>query len=133
MQISAFMKKMAACLVPTYEKNRHNTYYRSLGASGAVSAVVFASILFKPLGYMGLVFIPVYMVSFLFGLLYLGVSFWLDKKGGSNVNHSAHIWGALFGLVFVFLSCRFIAHHPILSLFLEDLKNFDLSKIIRTR
>ena len=127
-----YLLALVACLVPTYEKNKNNSYYRSLGASGAVSAVVFASILFRPLGYMGLVFIPVYLVSFLFGLLYLGVSYWLDKKGGGRINHSAHIWGALFGLLFVFLTCHFIAHQPILSQFLENLKNFDLSKIIIT-
>lgn len=128
-----YLLALVACLVPTYEKNKNNSYYRSLGASGAVSAVVFASILFRPLGYMGLVFIPVYLVSFLFGLLYLGVSYWLDKKGGGNINHSAHIWGALFGLLFVFLTSHFIANHPILSLFLENLRNFDLSKIVITR
>ncbi len=127
-----YLLALAACLVPTYEKNKNNSNYRSLGASGAVSAVVFASILFKPLGYMGLVFIPVYLVSFLFGLLYLGVSYWLDKKGGGNINHSAHIWGALFGLVFVFLTCRFIAGYPILSYFIENLRSFDLSKIVTT-
>lgn len=124
-----YILALVASLIPTYEKNKNNSYYRSLGASGAVSAVVFASILFNPLGHMGLILIPLCIVSFLFGLLYLGVSYWLDKRGQGNINHSAHIAGALFGLLFVFIACRFIGD-PILSKFLEDVRHLSASDII---
>jgi len=126
-----YLMALAVCLLPTYKKNKDNYYYRSLGASGAVSAVVFASILLKPLGYMGLFFIPVYLVSFLFGALYLGVSYYLDKRGAGSVNHSAHIWGALFGVVFLFFACRIFTQFPVLSLFIDQIKNFDFTKVLR--
>ncbi|MEO6230466.1 MAG: rhomboid family intramembrane serine protease [Ferruginibacter sp.] len=128
-----YVAALGVCLIPTYIKHKNDYYYRSLGASGAVSAVVFASILFRPLGYMGLIFIPVYMVSFLFGFIYLAITYFLDKSGKGNINHSAHLWGSLFGMVFVFLCCRFIANYPILSIFVDEIKDLSLSNIIRTR
>jgi len=128
-----YIAALAICLIPTYSNNKNNAQYRSLGASGAVSAVVFASILFNPMGYMGLIFIPVYLVSFLFGLVYLAATYYFDKRGNSNINHSAHLWGALFGLVFIIFACNWFGHYPVLSIFLEQLKNFDWSKVVVTR
>ncbi len=128
-----YVLAFAVCLIPTYSRNRNNYNYKSLGASGAVSAVVFASILLNPLGYMGLLFIPVYMVSFLFGGLYLAVSYYLDKRGAGHINHSAHFWGALFGILFLWIAAAAIIHLPLLSLFVEQVKNFDLSQILRTQ
>lgn len=127
-----YISTLAVCLIPTYSNNKNNANYRSLGASGAVSAVVFASILFSPVGYMGMIFIPVYIVSFLFGLIYLAATYYFDKNGSSNINHSAHLWGALFGIVFIIFSCNLIAHYPVLSIFLEDIKNFDWTKVVRS-
>ena len=46
-------------------------------------------------------FIPVGIPGFVFGPAYLLISAWLDRKGGDNINHSAHIWGALFGILFL--------------------------------
>ncbi len=130
--LTMYVAALGVCLIPTYIKHKNDYYYRSLGASGAVSAVVFASILFRPLGYMGLIFIPVYLVSFLFGLIYLAVTYFLDKSGKGNINHSAHLWGSLFGMVFVFLCCRLIANYPILSIFIDEIKDLGLSNLIRT-
>ena len=128
-----YMLALAVSLIPTYQKNKENYYYKSLGASGAVSAVVFAYILLKPITYMGIILIPVYFVSFLFGTLYLLVSYYLDKRGSGNINHSAHIWGALFGLLFLFVACRLFADYPVLSLFIEEVKNFDFKNVVRLR
>lgn len=125
MYVSAF----AVSLIPTYMRHKHDYYYRSLGASGAVSAVVFASILFNPLGYMGMIFIPVFIVSFLFGAIYLAVSYYLDKSGKGNINHSAHIWGSLYGILFVFICCRLIVNYPILSNFVDSITNISLNRI----
>lgn len=125
-----YVAALAVCLIPTYQSNKSNYHYRSLGASGAVSAVIFASILLKPLGHMGLVLIPVYLVSFLFGALYLVVTYYLDKRGGGNINHSAHLWGALFGVVFFFSACR-LAGFPVLSYFIEMVSNMSPGDIIR--
>jgi membrane associated rhomboid family serine protease len=125
-----YVAALAVCLLPTYNKNKENTRYYSLGASGAVSAVVFCYMLFEPLMGVGLVFIPVYISGFLFGILYLVISYALDKRGKGNVNHSAHIWGALFGIAFIIICCRLFSNYAVLSDFLDKIKNMDPSKII---
>jgi membrane associated rhomboid family serine protease len=98
--LGMYVLALAVSVIPTYINNKDNYHYRSLGASGAVSAVIFAGILFFPLARLGLFFIPIYVAGFLFGIIYLFVSGWLDKRGGGNINHSAHIFGALFGVGF---------------------------------
>lgn len=125
-----YVLALGASILPTYSKNKDNYHYRSLGASGAVSAVIFAGILFYPLMGIGFFFIPIYIAGFLFGILYLIISSWLDKRGGDNINHSAHIFGAIFGLVFTIIACK-ITDFPVLSFFLEQVKNIDAGDIIR--
>jgi len=127
-----YLLALPVCLIPTFNKNKANYAYRSLGASGAVSAIVFAYILFEPLRGVGLIFIPVFIPGFLFGILYLVISYYLDRRGGSNINHSAHIWGALFGIVFVIIACKLFSTFPVLENFLESVKNLDIKKIFTT-
>ncbi len=100
-----YVSALLFCLLPTYKKNKDNYYYRSLGASGAVSAVIFAFIFLDPLQRMGLIFLPSnFMIpGFIFGAAYLLISSYLDKKEGGNINHSAHIWGALYGIIFLMI------------------------------
>ncbi|MBS1610550.1 MAG: rhomboid family intramembrane serine protease [Bacteroidetes bacterium] len=126
-----YIAALAVCLIPTYNKNKDNYSYRSLGASGAVSAVVFAYMLFNPMQGMGLLFLPIYIPGFLFGIIYLAVSSWLDKRGGGNINHSAHIWGAIFGIVFVIFACYIFSGYPVLQNFIEQIKNTSPSKLIQ--
>ena len=126
-----YIAALGACLIPTYLKNKDNYHYRSLGASGAVSAVVFAYMLFDPMSKMGLLFLPIYIPGFLFGLLYLGISSWLEKKGGGNINHSAHIWGAVFGIAFVIVACRLFSDYPVLQAFIDQVKNTRASDLIQ--
>jgi membrane associated rhomboid family serine protease len=90
-------------LVPTYFKNKDNYHYRSLGASGAVSAIVFAGLMIAPYIEVGFFIIPPIIPGFVFGPLYLLITAWLDRKGGDNINHSAHLWGALFGVLFIII------------------------------
>lgn len=87
--------------IPTYLNNRNNVNYNSLGASGGVSAVVFAGIIFYPLAKIYIFFIPIGIPGFIFGALYLFYSYYETRRGGSYVNHSAHLWGALFGILYV--------------------------------
>lgn len=84
----------------SYEKYKNNVHYNALGASGAVSAVVFAYILLAPTTKLGFLFIPIPIPAYLFGIIFLVIEYYLSKKGQSNIGHDAHIWGAVFGLVF---------------------------------
>ena len=127
-----YVAALGVCLIPTYNSHKNNSQYRSLGASGAVSAVVFAYILFNPMQGVGLIFLPIFIPGFLFGIIYLLISYWLSKKGGSNINHSAHIWGALFGIVFVLIACRLFGDYPVLANFWQSIKTFNLSKLFST-
>ena len=105
--------------------------WRSLGASGAVSAVVFAKILMEPIRGIGLFFIPVFLAGFLFAIIYLLVSGWLDKRGGGNINHSAHIFGALFGVGFTIIMCKAFSDTPVLAQFIDAVRNMDAKDIIQ--
>ncbi len=88
--------------LPSYIKYRHTSLYNSLGASGGVSSVIFAFILFSPLSQLSILFF-LNMPGFIFGALYMAYSFYMAKRGGDNINHDAHIWGAIFGVVFCVL------------------------------
>jgi membrane associated rhomboid family serine protease len=130
--LAMYVLALAASVIPTYTKNKDNYHYRSLGASGAVSAVIFAGILFHPLVGIGLFFIPVFIAGFLFGIIYLLVSGWLDKKGQGNINHSAHIFGALFGIGFTIVACQAFSDYPVLQDFIDQIKNMSAGDIIQT-
>ena len=123
---------LIASVVPDFNKHKNNYNYRSLGASGAVSAVVFAYILFNPLQGIGLLFIPIFIPGFLFGIIFLIVSYFLGKKGGSRVNHSAHIWGAIFGVVFLIVFSELFSGYPLLGNFVSSVKGLNLRKIFTT-
>jgi membrane associated rhomboid family serine protease len=94
---------------PDYLKHRNSYHWRSLGASGAVSAIIFSMIVFFPQTPIGIIFLPIRIPGWIFGLVYLGISAYLDKRGGGNINHSAHFWGAAYGVVFTILLCVFFA------------------------
>ena len=128
--LGMYVLALAASVIPTYINNKDNYHYRSLGASGAVSAVIFAGILFFPLAKLGLFFIPIYVAGFLFGIIYLFVSGWLDKRGGGNINHSAHIFGALFGVGFTIIVCQAFSNYPVLEIFVDKIRNMDPSQLI---
>jgi len=114
------------CLVPTYLKNKDNYYYRSLGASGAVSAVIFAGIFLSPLQKLGIIFIPIGIPGFIFGFIYLGVSAYLDRKGTSNINHSAHFYGALAGIILLVVFGYAFSKYDLLQNFIMQIKDFTL-------
>lgn len=85
--------------IPTVIKHKNDFWYRSLGASGAISAVVFSYILFNPLGKMMLLFLPIPIPAVLFGGLYLIYCTYASKRGIGNINHDAHFFGALSGIL----------------------------------
>jgi membrane associated rhomboid family serine protease len=85
--------------VPGYLKHQDDINYRALGASGAVSAVVFASILFSPWSSIYL-YGALKLSAALFAVLYIIYCIYMGNKSHDNVNHDAHLWGSLFGLAF---------------------------------
>jgi membrane associated rhomboid family serine protease len=99
--LAMYVSSLLISILPTYFRHQNNYAYRSLGASGAVSAVVFAGLMIAPYVEVGFFFIPPIIPGFIFGPLYLIISALLDRRGGDNINHSAHIWGAVYGLVFI--------------------------------
>ena len=88
--------------LPSIFKHKNNPSYNSLGASGAVSSVVFAYIIIYPLRELGLILIPgLFLPGFIFGIFYLLAEHYLSKKQYSNIAHDAHISGSLFGVFFI--------------------------------
>ena len=88
--------------IPALYKNGNNPNYLSLGASGAVSAVVFAYIVLYPLRELGIILLPgIWIPGFIFGILYLVAENYMSKKKYSNIAHDAHISGSLFGVFFI--------------------------------
>ena len=92
---------LVASILPTYLRNRGNSRYHSLGASGAVSATLFAFILLQPWAKILVFVIP--MPAILFAVLYVVYEFWLERQGADNVNHNAHLWGAAYGVLFTII------------------------------
>lgn len=93
-----YLSAIVVAILPTYLRHRHDPRYRSLGASGAVSAVLFVFILVDPWSLIFVFFLP--MPAILYAVLYVGYSIWMDRRGGDNINHSAHLWGAGYGVLF---------------------------------
>lgn len=83
-----------------YARQLNNIYYNAVGASGAVAAVVFSSIILYPVGSISFIFLPIGIPSWLFGILYLVYSVYMGKRNVDNIGHNAHFWGAVYGIVF---------------------------------
>jgi membrane associated rhomboid family serine protease len=97
-----YLGGMLISSAPTYQKQKHNYLYNSLGASGAVSAILFAAIMLNPwqqIYIMGIFGLP----GIIFGPLYLFLEYRMSTRGNDNINHDAHFWGAVFGFVFPIL------------------------------
>ncbi len=106
--------------IPTYLKNQDNRHYRALGASGGTAATVFASIIIMPLSdicLFGIVCLP----GFILGGLFLIYSYLKGKNQDDAINHDAHLYGAIFGIVFIFV----LFPYSVLDFF-DQIKNWSL-------
>lgn len=102
----------------TLKKHKDDPYYNSVGASGAVSAVLFTSIFFAPWQKL-LLYAVIPIPGILLGVAYLVYSQYMSKKGRDNVNHDAHFIGAIYGFIFpVIIDFRLVSH------FINALTNF---------
>ncbi|HDS0922140.1 MULTISPECIES: rhomboid family intramembrane serine protease [Stenotrophomonas] len=111
-----YLGALVVSILPSYLKNQKNPNYMSLGASGAVSAVLFAFILISPWSIIFVFFIPA--PAIIYAAFYVGYSIWMDRKGGDRINHSAHLAGAAFGVIFMLAMRPAIFDH-----FLRELSN----------
>ncbi len=118
-----YVTALMASLLPTYFKHKENYYYRSLGASGAVSAIIFSGLLLSPDSEVFLFLIPIPIPGFIFAPLYILLSAWMDRRGGDNINHSAHIWGALYGLAFTLL-VGYMSGNNIILIAIDEIKRY---------
>ena len=94
--------------LPALRKNKDNPLYNSLGASGAVSAVLFSSIILDPTNTI-YIYVAIPMPAIVFGVLYVGYEMYMNNRGRTNIAHDAHLLGALFGVLFtIIISPKFV-------------------------
>lgn len=106
--------------IKTYVKYKNSSYYNSLGASGGVASILFASIIYRPTSSICLYF-AICIPAFILGAIYLIYTYYSGKKLSDNINHDAHLFGSLFGIVFTILL------RPVVIVeFIERIKNFNL-------
>lgn len=86
-----------------FARNKNNPNYQALGASGAVSAVIFASIIWDPKMELFIMFIPIAIPAYIFGPVYLLFEFIAYKRGNTGIAHDAHIGGAVFGIIYILI------------------------------
>lgn len=106
--------------IPTYNKFKKDSHYRALGASGGTAATVFASIVIMPLSdicLFGIICLP----GFILGVLFLIYSYVKGQKGEDNINHDAHLYGAIFGIIFILILSPSSA-----GMFVEQIRDFRL-------
>lgn len=85
--------------IPSVIKHKDHFWYNSLGASGAVSGVLFSFILFYPLSKIMIFPIPFGIPAIVFGILYLIYCYYMSRQSKDNINHDAHFFGALTGII----------------------------------
>ncbi len=108
-----YLVTMILADLPSIYKHKEDSWYNTLGASGAISAVIFSAILFNPKGQMGLIFLPFMIPAWIFGILYLVYCHFASKHARDNINHDAHLFGALSGILITI-----ILHHGIINEFI---------------
>lgn len=96
-----YLGGLIVSILPSYLKHKNDFQWASLGASGAVSAVLFAYILFKPWNLIFVFFVPV--PAIIFAVLYIAYTIWSNKRNNNHINHSAHLWGAAYGVIITIL------------------------------
>lgn len=97
-----YISAVVVAFIPTTLRHMRNPDYRSLGASGAVAAVMFSAVLLNPKLKLTLLFLPIPVPGLLFAIAYLAYSFWQSSDSGDGINHDAHLAGAIYGAVLTY-------------------------------
>ena len=108
-----YLSAIVVAILPSYLRHRDDGRYRSLGASGAVAAMLFAAILVDP---WMMIFVPIPIPGILYGIGYLAWSWWADRNSMDGVNHNAHLSGAIYGVLFMLLMDSRVATHFVQAL-----------------
>jgi membrane associated rhomboid family serine protease len=95
-----YVTALVASSIFDFIKQKNNSGYAALGASGAVSAVLFASIILDPWEKGVAIFGVLALPNLVFAVLYLVYCAYMDKRGGDNIGHGAHLWGSVWGFIF---------------------------------
>jgi membrane associated rhomboid family serine protease len=101
--LALYLSALAVSNMPTLCMERNNPRYSSLGASGAVEAVLFGFITMFPLDHLEIFFLPFGIPAIYFGIFFLAMSYYEARRRRNNINHVAHITGALYGIAYVLL------------------------------
>lgn len=99
-----YLSAIVVASLPSWLRQRNNPAYRSLGASGGTSAVLFAFVLLWPWAKLVVFPIPLPIPAVVFAFLYIAYSIWMDRRGGDNISHETHLAGAVYGIVFMLLT-----------------------------
>jgi len=101
--IALYVSAVILAFVPTTLRFMHKPNYFSLGASGAIAAVIFSAILLNPKMRVAVMFIPIPVPAIWFGIGYLLYNLWQSHRAGDNINHDAHWAGAIYGALFTYV------------------------------
>jgi membrane associated rhomboid family serine protease len=112
-----YVASLVLCDIPSVIKNKNNFHYHSLGASGAVCAVVFSFILFSPTTKLFIIPIPFPIPAIIYGFLFLIYTSYAGRKSNDGINHDAHFFGALAGIIITI-----VLTPGIIPIFLEQIQ-----------
>lgn len=127
--IILYISALLISILPTYFKHKNNHNYYGVGASGAVSAIIFAYMLINPMNFMGILFIPIMLPAFLFGIIFILISVSLEKKQSGGINHSAHITGGLYGILYMVVVFFLFAKTNLISSFIAQIRIDSISDL----
>ena len=98
--ILLYLGGLILSIIPSYGRHKNDVFYNAVGASGAVAAVVFSSIILYPAGKIMLFLIPIPIPAPVFGVFYVAYEYYMARNAKDNIGHDAHLWGAIFGVIF---------------------------------
>jgi len=115
--LTLYISALAISSIPDYKKYNNFPAYNALGASGAVAAVIFCCIILYPQQGIMIFPIPFFIPSYIFGPLYIAYSYYMSKRNLDNIGHTAHLFGALYGVIFMF-----VVYKDALAHFIEQVR-----------